>query len=471
MHIRKKQRSESTTVHMATTANENQKKKNALRVYEQHMAQQSLLDDETDVKNSTHKQALMQLSGVSKNTHDSTRYAVHELKRRHDLTQKLRTTFYVYHPGWPLYLLRKRDPTDWAKIESIVAAGGANPSGIPLLAKYLFDLSERKVPGSRQDHLRRIRLFIGTRKQHLASLEEYYNGHSPLQQAIVLKDMEIVRVLIDAGARVGKYDLETAATHPSTEILKLIIKKGHFDSQTLSKAVYEASNSRLKNNPSAEDNVHALLDAGADVQAVDIGGFIMPEDGFISSEWVFVVERLLRRGANPNGPSHIRSDTPLMLASDYANVPMMQLLISKKADVNASIPGDGRKTAMNRAAGSCSRAAVETLLEAGGILVTESDDYHEFVTPLYDAIVNNCVDMVRFLLSRNVSRYVGYEHILEFTKVDNDDIFQMLVYDLPPRRVLENLIHYAMHHDQIQRLHWLLAARRRLPRTVTKSGP
>lgn len=132
----------------------------------------------------------------------------------------------------------------------------------------------------------------------------------------------------------------------------------------------------------------ALLDAGADIDVVDSRG-ATPLSMAVQNDHLNVAHVLLVRGAAVDSLSLQRP--PVTVAAARGNVPMLRMLLERGGRDVASRPFH------LVVASSC--GAVETcamLLDAGA----DCDAPHDGHTPLHEACIAGCIDIVRMLLRR-----------------------------------------------------------------------
>ena len=153
----------------------------------------------------------------------------------------------------------------------------------------------------------------------------------PLNRAAELGDLEIVKVLVEAGAIVQRHDsaLEEAAWHDRPEVLKFLIESASYDGDRL---FYYNEALDVAAMLGHMEIIRIFLDAGVDIDAI-VGepGTLLhraAERGQIS-----VVKFLLASGAaidarntNPDN-YHERQWTPLMFAISENQTPIFQLLL------------------------------------------------------------------------------------------------------------------------------------------------
>jgi alpha-tubulin suppressor-like RCC1 family protein len=144
-----------------------------------------------------------------------------------------------------------------------------------------------------------------------------------------------------------------------------------------------------------EDQVEAMLQQGADVNAVDTDGDSALYYA-VSNGNVHIVDVLLNRGANPNIAG--RSGNPLQVAADKGSSGVVTNLVKHGADVDNR--GDGGLTATMLAAGSGKIDVLRSLCGAGAHLDALDDDGD---SALFYAASRGRVDAVSLLLEQGAN--------------------------------------------------------------------
>jgi uncharacterized protein len=229
------------------------------------------------------------------------------------------------------------------------------------------------------------------------------DGSTPLQWAVYKGDVAEVKRLLRAGAKVGqanKYGatpMSLAAEVGNTEMLKVLLEVG---------ADVESPNA---------DGMTALL-------AVSRTGNVE------------AAKLLLDRGAKVDAKEKWGGQTPLMWASARRHPAMMQLLISKGADVNAAsidrdyqrhVTAEGRPKSLDSggltpllyAARENCMACVDVLVKAGADIDLPDPDG---VTPLHVAVMNANWDLAKQLIvaGADVNQWDIYGEAPLFTAVN-----------------------------------------------------
>ena len=166
-----------------------------------------------------------------------------------------------------------------------------------------------------------------------------YGEHkiTPLIKAAWDGDAEIVKTLLEAGAKVnakatdtGETALLNAVSNGHTEIVQILLKAGadvsvknRFDFNALNTAVAAGK----------QDLAAMLLDAGANVES-DTSG-LTPLMFAASAGNVDMIRFLAKRGAKVNRGAKEGTQTALMSAIYGAHADAVQALVDLKADVNA----------------------------------------------------------------------------------------------------------------------------------------
>ena len=233
---------------------------------------------------------------------------------------------------------------------------------------------------------------------------QHVDGSTPLQWAVYHGDVAEAKRLLRAGAKVGQANnygatpMSLAAEVGNTEMLKVLLEVG---------ADVESPNA---------DGMTALL-------AVSRTGNVE------------AAKLLLDRGAKVDAKEKWGGQTPLMWASARRHPAMMQLLISKGADVNAAsidrdyqrhVTAEGRPKSLDSggltpllyAARENCMACVDVLVKAGADIDLPDPDG---VTPLHVAVMNANWDLAKQLIlaGADVNQWDVYGEAPLFTAIGN----------------------------------------------------
>lgn len=137
-----------------------------------------------------------------------------------------------------------------------------------------------------------------------------------------------------------------------------------------------------------------LLDHGANIEADSGQGYGgTPLDGAAESGNKAMVELLLSRGANVNASSEKNGTTALQIAAGKGYVAVAEALLAHNADVNGT--GDDKRTPLHIAASDGHEDIIKVLLAHGANLNSIDENGR---TPLRDAAFNGHIDAVKALL-------------------------------------------------------------------------
>lgn len=219
-----------------------------------------------------------------------------------------------------------------------------------------------------------------------------------LRTAIQAGLLKLVHLFIEAGANInvhidGELPVETAVNHSRPASLRILLEAGaNVQGMIGAKAVANACGTFDASSPSM---LHVLLSAGTSPKKVP--GCKSPLQIAIE-RWCIkedIVRLLLLHGADANEDSGI----PLQLAAAKGSVPVVDLLLQARADVNAPATHARQKTALQGAAKTSRTDLVEKLLDAGAdINALPSREWG--TTALQAAVDSGSSTMVRLLLSR-----------------------------------------------------------------------
>ncbi|KAH7413530.1 ankyrin repeat-containing domain protein [Cadophora sp. MPI-SDFR-AT-0126] len=232
-----------------------------------------------------------------------------------------------------------------------------------------------------------------------------------LAAAVSSKNYQLVELLLKHGADVndsrGKLTaLETATELNDIRIVQMLLKAKANQDHSISIAT------RLK----SPELILALLDAGADINKADER---RPEErteccsalcSAVCTNDVTFVEFLLSIGAQPDGglsPDKSFDKTPLVAATQLANVRIMELLLNAGANLNLTPTTDcldpnrisANLNALQTAALMGNLELVQYLLHAGAELNWPAANSHGR-TALQAAVESGSIDLTQFLISK-----------------------------------------------------------------------
>jgi len=217
-------------------------------------------------------------------------------------------------------------------------------------------------------------------------------GRTPLYEAARMGKLETVKALLDKGADINTKEklgpvtpLFVAAEKKKVDVLKYLLEKGadvHAKNEYDQTALHQVAMQRWHN-----DSVIAaiLVDHGAQLEARDNKGF-----------------------------------TPLIIASDFHNLPLVAFLISKGANVNAKTAKN--RTALYRAAREGDFPLVKLLVENGADIntqyeglsalgVAETEGNHQIAQWLRQRGGSNMKLSAGEIYLRALDRYMQGDHV------------------------------------------------------------
>ena len=191
---------------------------------------------------------------------------------------------------------------------------------------------------------------------------------APLAVAVQQGKMDMVKVLIDAGADVGFYVYENytplvaAAENNHVNIVKYLLEQGDLDAQRIDKALIAAE---------AQENqqiIALLKNRGANLLTIDI---------------------------NEDRPGE---GTVLMYAARQGNIELVKKFVSQGADVNIDSPGTG--TALMVATRAGALPVVKYLLTQGAEIDADSRGVG---TALIVAVLGQNLPLIKYLVSQGAN--------------------------------------------------------------------
>jgi len=282
--------------------------------------------------------------------------------------------------------------------------------------KLLKEYPRSEIAQSAKDMIERIELAKKNREQA--------QKNRSLFRATEVGDIKLAEILIARGADVnpktntGNTPLHSAALKGDIKMANWLILKGadvnaknNYGLTPVSRALLSDGGGRLMIDllvsKGAEvpelhlaahrgdiDKVRSSLEKGTKIDLRD-KAMHTPLFYAASAGQMNVVDLLISKGADVNAKDSRGGETPLFYAGDAGQKNVVELLIAKGADINAR--GAQRSSALESAAW-LGRSDVAKLLIAKGADVNARDesDY----TPLHPAAINGLVEVVEMLISK-----------------------------------------------------------------------
>jgi ankyrin repeat protein len=263
-----------------------------------------------------------------------------------------------------------------------------------------------------------VKLLLGVGAEPNRVIDVKDNGvgiysHSLLRQAVTEGNIEIVELLLKAGANVNEehiFDnsnsrkivigtaLQAACKSNDQELVRLLLTAGA-KINALGTSVLVAKTALQ--TAAAEghlDLVRALLDAGADINAPAAGGTGMTAlQAAVKHGDTEVVQLLLDSGADVNAPAGYFGRTALEAAADYGGYDLVKLLLDAGADANGQ---DSGSTPLGYAIPQGCRLTTELLLDFH-VDVNQRFEYKgDFLLPIQAAARLGRIDLVTLLCER-----------------------------------------------------------------------
>lgn len=179
-----------------------------------------------------------------------------------------------------------------------------------------------------------------------------------LFSAIIFRDLESARFLLQHGSKVTDLTLEVAATSENVELLGLVVRASNvkLTGERGAAILGQAASGRKT------DLVQLLLNSGADVNSRGLGQGWTPLLSAADSGSYENTRLLLSKGADANARDD-NGRAALWYAAILENTGLITLLLEHGADVSA--PDNEGRTALMHAADLCRTWDIRVLLDAG----------------------------------------------------------------------------------------------------------
>ena len=208
------------------------------------------------------------------------------------------------------------------------------------------------------------------------------NGRSPLHKASTSGALDVVKMLVKAGADVrvtdndgdtrddeGETCLTLAAANGHTETVRYLVSLEDVDVNHSGEDGFTALHwAGQQNSPEV---VQVLIDAGADIETKDEKGR-SPLHKACTSGALDVVKMLVEAGANVCVTDYV-GETCLLVAAGNGHTETVRYLVSLK-DVDVNHSGDNGFTALHWAGQGNYPEVVQLLIDAGADIETKDDE-------------------------------------------------------------------------------------------------
>lgn len=253
------------------------------------------------------------------------------------------------------------------------------------------------------------------------------NGRSALHMAVIAKDINIVKVLLENNAdpNIKDHDMQTplhmASELADVSIVQLLIDKG---ADTNLKTALNYSCLYIATNQGNIDIIKVLIANKADIHEKN---HRCGSDALIKAvvmEFIDVIEYLMQQGSDVN-TSDYEGISALMYAIEIKNTQIIQLLINAGAnvmDIKANI-------------GAFHHACINESLDVVQLLINNGADVNQYTTshstPLHIACKKGDLDLVKLLIRNkaNVNKMFKFTLSALFTAVTNKfvDVVKCLI--------------------------------------------
>ncbi|KAG4436337.1 hypothetical protein IFR05_008190 [Cadophora sp. M221] len=233
---------------------------------------------------------------------------------------------------------------------------------------------------------------------------------TPLTCGVLGRNLEVCRILLEWPGGLALLDVKQKQGHlpihyagtGNPEVLKLLIQKGSAVDVQIDQpdcwshgqtALSSACDERYKTD-TIEENVHILLEAGADPNR-QLGKKRTPFLIALNSGNVKVAKIIVGKGLADLESTSSADESPLLVAATRGQAEMCEFLIGKGCDVNMKTSYGDEYTPLHHAAGYGNAETVKVLIAAGGDIEAKNFDGRR---PLHMACFKGKADCVRELL-------------------------------------------------------------------------
>jgi len=179
-----------------------------------------------------------------------------------------------------------------------------------------------------------------------------------LFSAVIFRDLESTRFLLQHGSKVTDQTLDAAAMSENVEILRLVVRALQVKLTGEHGAAILGQAARARRT----DLMQFLLDSGADVNSRGLGQGWTPLLSAVNSGSSENARLLLSKGADANARDN-NGRAALWYAAISENADLVTLLVQHEAEVD--VRDNQGRTALMHAADLCSTSNVRALLNAG----------------------------------------------------------------------------------------------------------
>jgi ankyrin repeat protein len=224
-----------------------------------------------------------------------------------------------------------------------------------------------------------------------------------LQSAIQSNDIELARVLLNAGVDVNGVPIgsfqgtafQHAVSAGNSELAKVLLECGAIANAPPDKHSRTALQTAV--NRGSIELVQMLLSYGANANAPPDKHSRTALQAAVDQGSMELVQMLLSHGANVNAPPDKYSRTALQTAVDRGSIELVQMLLSHGANVNTPLGDSYSSTALHSAVDKGRVELVQVLLSHGADVNAHLSKFSR--TALQAAVDRGSIRLVRMLLS------------------------------------------------------------------------
>ena len=268
------------------------------------------------------------------------------------------------------------------------------------------------------------------------------NGRTALFDAVASGNVEVVKILIDAGANISHKTNEGASIigeATKREMIELLIENGA-DINGVDRYGYSLLKRAIDKKD--EEFIKYLIEKKVKIDSFDYNGYSLVYHAIIK-DMPSVALELIDKLGDINASYTRDGNSALMIAASYGDVSLVRELINRGADVN--FKNERGETALMEAGETGNIDIIRLLIDSGANVNEKSK---QNFTALHKALSYRKIEAVDFLLANGAKYERNEDERLDYLKLavcygDENTVRSILAFE-KDKQVIQNALEYAV---------------------------